>query len=252
MAGTKKYIKMLTALYKEIGFEVPLFNADWAIRMFMNAGKVENSMSAANFGKNPVKNFRRLARISRGMPQMCGEFWCGWFNAWGDRKWNSTNTAQQVADVKWMLDNDKSFNLYMFHGGTNFGFIAGANQNPFKPYTPFLTSYDYDAPLSEGGIPTDKYYQFRKLLTTGQPQGLLFPDPPAPLPVIEIPEIELSSSIELVKNMKYLTTVSKPMSMEKFDITNGLILYRTKLGKTGGGKLCIKGPARYGLCICRQ
>jgi hypothetical protein len=38
----------------------------------------------------------------------------------------------------------------MWHGGTNFGFTAGANTQGAAPfYASDVTSYDYDAPLSE-------------------------------------------------------------------------------------------------------
>lgn len=237
----RKYINMLTDLFKESGFNVPFYYSDWAIRPFMNAGSAGNKMSAANFGKNPERNFRRLGRIRKGVPQMCGEYWCGWFNAWGDNNWIASNTEQQVTEVKWMLENNKSFNLYMFHGGTNFGFMSGANDKICKPYSPFLTSYDYDAPLSEGGVPTEKYMQFRKLLSEYQPRGIELPDPPTPPQLIEIPGIELNSTSELIKNMNNLANVYMPLSMEKLGINNGFILYRTKLGHCHGGKLRIHG-----------
>ncbi len=54
------------------------------------------------------------------------------------------------------MDNKKSFNFYVIHGGTNFGFTAGANSGG-KGYEPDVTSYDYDAPINEQGRPTSKY-----------------------------------------------------------------------------------------------
>lgn len=53
-----------------------------------------------------------------------------------------------------------SVNIYMFYGGTNFGFTAGANGGE-KEFLPDITSYDYDAPLTEAGDPTAKYFAIR-------------------------------------------------------------------------------------------
>jgi len=50
----------------------------------------------------------------------------------------------------------------MFHGGTSFGFGAGSNLG--STFEPCPTSYDYDAPLSEAGDPTPKYYAMREVI----------------------------------------------------------------------------------------
>lgn len=50
-----------------------------------------------------------------------------------------------------MLDQNVNINFYMFFGGTNFGFTAGANDGGIGKYEPDLTSYDYDAPMDEAG-----------------------------------------------------------------------------------------------------
>jgi hypothetical protein len=50
---------------------------------------------------------------------------------------------------------NSSFNAYMFIGGTNFGFMAGnvgKIVNGSSLSTSFVTSYDYDAPLTESGF----------------------------------------------------------------------------------------------------
>lgn len=51
----------------------------------------------------------------------------------------------------------------MFHGGTSFGFGAGAEGNDDE-FAPNPTSYDYDAPLDESGDPTEKYHAFRNII----------------------------------------------------------------------------------------
>lgn len=56
------------------------------------------------------------------------------------------------------------FIRYMFEGGTNFGFWNGANGGGDK-FNPQPTSYDYNAPLSEAGDPTEKYYAIRDVIS---------------------------------------------------------------------------------------
>ena len=71
--------------------------------------------------------------------------------------------------------------MYMFFGGTNFGFMNGANsefEDPKNPvgyeYVADTTSYDYDAPLSELGHMTDKFYAARKIIAKATQN----PEPP--------------------------------------------------------------------------
>ena len=53
-------------------------------------------------------------------------------------------------------------------------FISGATWALF--YLPVITSYDYDAPLSESGDPNEKYYNTRDVVTK------YLPEPPGPVP----------------------------------------------------------------------
>uniref|UniRef100_A0A8C7VFP3 Beta-galactosidase n=1 Tax=Oncorhynchus mykiss TaxID=8022 RepID=A0A8C7VFP3_ONCMY len=90
-------------------------------------------------------------------PMMVMECWTGWFDAWGDLH----HVLAQEGRV--ILRRGMSINLYMFHGGTNFGFMSGALTNPI--YKALITSYDYDAPLSESGEYTPKYHLLRDLFS---------------------------------------------------------------------------------------
>ena len=92
---------------------------------------------------------------------MCTEYWCGWFDHWGEP--HHVRDAADAADTfAQLLDSGCSVNVYMFHGGTNFGFMNGANFQ--ERYEPTTTSYDYDAVLSESGDLTDKFFAFRRVI----------------------------------------------------------------------------------------
>ena len=91
---------------------------------------------------------------------MCSEFWSGWFDKWGVN--HETRPAEDmIKGIEEMLSKNISFSLYMTHGGTNWGHWAGANSPGFAPD---VTSYDYDAPISESGQTTPKYRELRKAL----------------------------------------------------------------------------------------
>uniref|UniRef100_A0A673W1B4 Beta-galactosidase-1-like protein 2 n=1 Tax=Salmo trutta TaxID=8032 RepID=A0A673W1B4_SALTR len=95
-------------------------------------------------------------------PMMVMEYWTGWFDAWGDLH-HVLAQEDMVSAVREILRRGMSINLYMFHGGTNFGFMSGALTNPI--YKALITSYDYDAPLSESGEYTPKYHLLRDLFS---------------------------------------------------------------------------------------
>ncbi|KAG9351742.1 hypothetical protein JZ751_022993 [Albula glossodonta] len=93
-------------------------------------------------------------------PKLVMEYWAGWFDAWGDLH-HVFAAEDMVAVVRKILKKGMSVNLYMFHGGTNFGFMSGALAKPL--YKALITSYDYDAPLTEAGDYTPKYHLLRDL-----------------------------------------------------------------------------------------
>ncbi|KAL4554058.1 hypothetical protein LXL04_039832 [Taraxacum kok-saghyz] len=66
-----------------------------------------------------------------------------------------------------ILSRNGSAVLYMAHGGTNFGFYNGANaQESESNYLADLTSYDYDAPISESGdVDGAKFKALRSVIT---------------------------------------------------------------------------------------
>ncbi len=173
---------------------------------------------------------------------MSGEYWDGWFDHWGERH-QTTDAAQQAQELDWILSQGYSINLYMFHGGTSFGFMNGANWDR-KNYEPDVTSYDYDSPVSESGALTKKYFAFRDVIAKHRP-GVMIPDPPAPLPVIEVPEFELTQSAALWSNLPTPISLERPRTMETFGQSYGYILYRTRVKEPLAGELQIRELRSY-------
>lgn len=225
--GTNKpYVSAVRDLVRESGFtDVPLFQCDWSSNFTNNA--LDDLVWTVNFGTgaNIDQQFKKLKELRPETPLMCSEFWSGWFDHWG-RKHETRPAKDMVQGIKDMLDRNISFSLYMAHGGTTFGHWGGAN-NP--AYSAMCSSYDYDAPISEAGWTTDKYFLLRDLLKTYVPSGEDLSEVPAALPVIEIPEFQFTQVAPLFSNLPPAKQSEDIQPMEQFDQGWGTILYRTTL-----------------------
>lgn len=246
-ANDKAYLRQLRQMLIGAGLAdgVLLFTSDGPQADMLAAGTLEGCVVTANFGSKAQENLAKLRAFRPNQPVMCGEFWCGWFDQWGKKRQGSADPAPAAADLKWMLENNASFNIYMFHGGTNFGFTAGANH--YEHYAPTVTGYDYWALLDEAGRPTAKYAAVRGLLAAaGQPVA----DPPADRPTVGIAadRFRLSESAPLLSNLPQPIIDSMPHSMEHYGQSlGGAILYRTTVAGLGGGKLTIVEPHDYAI-----
>ncbi|MFA6448590.1 MAG: beta-galactosidase family protein [bacterium] len=241
----KKYMTTLRDIYKEAGFDVLFSTADGPESYMLEAGAVDGAIPTVNFGAGAENAFKKLAEFRTGIPEMTGEYWVGWITHWGDPRWMDQSEERQKKELKWLLDTGKSFNLYMFHGGTNFGFTAGANDFGGK-YAADVTSYDYGAPLSESGEITPEYKWMRALLVKYQNNNESVPEPPAPLPAITIPDIKFTSVAPLFSNLPDGKEAYQPEPIEMFNQYSGYVLYRTKLIGRKSGKLTIHDLHDYG------
>lgn len=222
----KPYVSAIRDLVREAGFtDVPLFQCDWSSNFTNNA--LDDLLWTVNFGTgaNIDQQFKKLKELRPDTPLMCSEFWSGWFDHWG-RKHETRPAKDMVQGIKDMLDRNISFSLYMTHGGTTFGHWGGAN-NP--AYSAMCSSYDYDAPISEAGWTTEKYFLLRDLLKNYSPAGETLPEVPVAFPVIEIPEIRFTQVAPLFDNLPAAKNSVDIQPMEQFDQGWGTILYRTVL-----------------------
>ncbi len=229
----RDYLQSLKGFWDRAGIEVPLYTADGATPYMLEAGSIPGAAIGLDPGTTE-KDFAEAERLRRGVPVFCSELYPGWLTHWGET-WARVKTEDFLPDLRWLLDHGKSFSLYMFHGGTNFGFSAGANFG--DKYQPDVTSYDYDAPLDEAGRPRPKYFAIRDLLARHQPKGAVLPDLPAPLPSIAVPAVSFDESASVFDNLPPAIRSPQPGPMESYGQNAGFILYRTKLLGHRGGKL---------------
>ena len=157
----KDYLEYLAKSYKEKGIDVPLFTSDGTQAKNLIDGSIDGLLATLNFGSRVEENFKAFNSLYPDKPKMCMEMWNGWFDAWGDSKHHTTSAEDYAAVVDDMLKIG-SVNMYMFIGGTNFGFTSGANH--YEKFAPDVTSYDYDALLTEAGDVTPKYYAVRNVI----------------------------------------------------------------------------------------
>ncbi len=237
------YMEELEKLFREAGFNVPFFTSDGGYQYTLGSAGLKDALPVVNFGSNAKSNFNDLEKFRSNIPEMSGEYWVGWFTHWGDKEWGRSNRQKQKEEIKWMLETGKSINFYMFHGGTNFGFSAGANYD--RKYYPDITSYDYDAPLDEAGNPTKKYYELRNLIKEYLPGDTNLPEVPASIKRIDIPKIELTESADLSGALPEPKLSSQIHSMEYYGQNSGFILYRTKLTGPKSGKLILHNVHDY-------
>lgn len=221
----KGYVSQIRDIVRaNFGNETTLFQCDWASN-FTNNG-LDDLVWTMNFGTgaNVDQQFKKLKELRPDSPLMCSEFWSGWFDKWGAN--HETRPADKmIKGIDDMLSRGISFSLYMTHGGTNWGHWAGANSPGFAPD---VTSYDYDAPISESGQTTPKYWKLRETLAKymdGEKQAKV----PSLIKPITIPSFAFTEVAPLFLNLPKAKKDEDIRTMEEYNQGFGSILYRTTL-----------------------
>ncbi|MEV0802101.1 beta-galactosidase family protein [Kribbella sp. NPDC050281] len=160
------YLKAVAEIIRNAGITVPLVTVDQPVDAMLAAGGLDGVLRTASFGSRAGDRLATLRKHQPTGPLMCMEFWDGWFDYWGGPH-HTTGVADAAAELDALLAAGASVNIYMFHGGTNFGLTSGANDKGV--YRPTITSYDYDAPLDEAGSPTAKFHAFREVISRYAP-----------------------------------------------------------------------------------
>jgi beta-galactosidase len=239
----KKYLEALRKLWLQNGIDVPFYTADGPTAFMLEAGNIKGAAIGLDSGTGDG-DFAQAATYNPDVPSFSSETYPGWLTHWKE-KWARTDTADIKNELTYLLEHKRSFNLYVVHGGTNFGFNAGANAFSPTQYQPDITSYDYDAPINEQGQPTPKYFAIRNLISKYVNRKI--PDVPNAIPVIEIPAFKLGVMTTIWKNLPQPISSPQPKPMEDFKQKSGFILYRTKLIGHKSGKLMITEPHDYAM-----
>ncbi len=232
-----EYIRYLADFYRESGIDVPLFTSDGPSDFYFGGGTVEGVLATGNFGSDYESAFKYIKKKRPDQPLMCAEFWEGWFDSWYSP--HHRREPDDVAElVDGMLSVGGNVNLYMFCGGTNFGFYNGANM--YDVYTATTTSYDYDAALTECGDLTERYFKLRSVAERHFGK----------LPELTVKntdkkaygKIRLTEYVDLFESLDDIAIPlqsSYPYTFERMDLDFGFALYRTRVDYPINGELVI-------------
>ncbi|MDR6972689.1 beta-galactosidase [Leifsonia shinshuensis] len=221
----KGYLSTLADWMRAAGITVPLTTIDQPTDQMLADGSLPGLHKTASFGSNGRDRLARLRRHQPDGPLMCAEFWDGWFDHWGGRH-NTTDPEEAARQLDEILSTGASVNIYMFHGGTNFGLTNGANHKGY--YEPTTTSYDYDAPLSENGVRTQKYDAFRRVLSRYTEVPPLMRRDPAASPEFEVAFDTAARLLSVLAGDAGECFDTAP-TMDELGAYRGLVLYRTNV-----------------------
>ncbi|MDJ1469137.1 beta-galactosidase [Cytophagaceae bacterium DM2B3-1] len=245
MEQHRAYNQAIQQMLTSAGFTGPFFTSDGS--WLFEGGAISGILPTAN-GEGNIDNLKKAVdkyHDGKG-PYIVAEFYPGWLDHWAE-PFVRIGTDEIVKQTEKYLQNGVHFNFYMAHGGTNFGFTSGANYNEEHDIQPDITSYDYDAPVSESGWATPKYMALRELMK----KYVKYPIPaiPAQIPVITIPDIPLSRTVELADLKKDIKPVSNdsPLTFEALNQGYGYVLYSKRFTQPLSGTLHLNGLRDYAL-----
>lgn len=238
-SNDKVYLAALADAIRAAGFNAPLMTCDGGGQL--EAGHLKGTFTTVN-GVLGDEIKRRVDPFYPGGPYFVAEFYPAWFDVWGKHH-SRVDLKNPTAQLDWMVANDVSVSLYMFHGGTNFAYTNGANNS--NGYEPQPTSYDYDAPLGEWGNAYPKYWAFRAAIQKHRTDSL--PPVPANNPRIAIEQITLTESAPLSSVFRGTVVSDTTLTMEELGQDFGYVHYQTTIDK--GGKLVIRDLRDYAVVL---
>lgn len=227
----------------DAGFDVPMFTSDGS--WLFEGGSTPGALPTAN-GEGDIDNLKKVVNeYHNGVgPYMVAEFYPGWLEHWAE-PFPQVDAGRIARQTEAYINGDVSFNFYMVHGGTNFAFTSGANYDKKRDIQPDLTSYDYDAPISEAGWRTAKYDSIRTVMQRHSATKL--PEVPAANAVIEIPSIALNrvASVLSYAESQNATVSASPLAFEDLKQGYGYVLYSRHFNQPISGTLEIPGLRDY-------
>ncbi|XP_017680793.1 PREDICTED: beta-galactosidase-1-like protein isoform X1 [Lepidothrix coronata] len=226
------YLRHLLGSFRALlGSEVLLFTTDSTRAEELRCGTLQGLYATIDFGpgSNVTELFDAQRRVEPKGPLVNSEYYTGWLDYWGEAH-ASTSAAWVAQGLEDILQLGASVNMYMFHGGTNFAYWSGADYK--DQYKPVTTSYDYDAPLSEAGDPTEKLFAIRMVISKFQPLPV-GPMPPA-TPKYAYGWVALRKYADLLDVLDVLCPSGPiqsqfPLTFEAIKQAHGFVLYRTQL-----------------------
>lgn len=234
----KAYLEHLVAVTRDAGITVPLTTVDQPTDRMLEDGSLPGLHKTGSFGSRSVERLATLRAHQPAGPLMCSEFWDGWFDWWGGVH-HTTDAVAAASELDALLAAGASVNIYMFHGGTNFGLTNGANDK--GRYLPLVTSYDYDAPLDEAGDPTDKFFAFREVIAKYAPVPDELPTRGGGAPAFDIALTPLGRWTDAAASGP---VTDRPQTFDGLGHLSALVRYDIELPVDGAGGVLAVDDAR--------
>jgi len=244
-----EYLRWLKDFWTKRGF-TPIYMSDGAGDHFLR-GMIYPDKDVC-IGLDPGQNdgaWRVANKYNPGVPVFSSETYPGWLRRWGEGNWTPTNLS---GSIKWYMETGRSFSVFPVHGGTNFGFTAGANNDPRTggDYHTDLTSYDYGSPINEQGNPTKEYHQYREIIGNALKGKEKLPPIPKPIPSVEIRDFTPRFFANLRDNTETFPfrnggKFKDAPYFEVFGQNQGLAFYRTRVPAGAAGTLDFDGIHDY-------
>ena len=239
----KRYSAAIRQTLIDAGFDIPMFTSDGS--WLFEGGAIEGALPTAN-GEDNVENLKKVVDAYHGGkgPYMVAEFYPGWLDHWNE-PFVRVPAEHTIRQTQKYLDNGVNFNFYMVHGGTNFGFWAGANYNNETNIQPDITSYDYDAPISEAGWATERYMGSRELMKKYVKYDV--PEVPERIPVVKLPELYFDKTVDVLPLLEQQkpVTADEPLHFEDLGQGFGYVLYRRHFNQPISGVMRVPGIADF-------
>ncbi|KAN0023890.1 hypothetical protein ACTFIV_008280 [Dictyostelium citrinum] len=262
----KSYLEtLLTLLQKYLGqgdgngSGVLFHSTDGPSAQMLFGSKLEGVYQTVDFGPMPMEQIQDNFKIqqtfaSKPTPLMNSEYYTGWITHWGDSSAARTDASVVAQGLDDILSLNASVNMYMFFGGSNPGFMNGANSN--SPTTDFeitIQSYDYDSPLTESGDTTEKYFAIKnvieKYINNNNKQtsnSNTLPPVPSNSTKVAYGTIQITQATSLFNNLGNLVNQKQqqlqtggPIPMEQLQQSTGFVLYETTMNIAQSNQLSI-------------
>ncbi|XP_076241131.1 beta-galactosidase [Calliopsis andreniformis] len=226
-------VRLRDIMREKIGTKALLYTTDGNNANMLRCGSVPGAYATIDFGSNTnvTKSFEIMRMFQPQGPFVNSEYYPGWLTHWQE-PFQRVKTDYVTKTLDEMLSLGASVNIYMFYGGTNFGYTAGANGDG-NTYSPQITSYDYDAPLTEAGDLTPKYFAIKDIISKYLPIPNITIPTESPKgdygPVLLVPILKLLSNLAREVLSPVSAKASQPLTFEALGVPHWLVLYETDL-----------------------
>lgn len=240
----KAYLRAMADMLKA-NFDGFLYTNDGGGKSYLDGGSLHGILAETD--GDPKMGFaardQYVTDATMLGPQLDGEYYVTWIDDWSSNSpYQYTSgrpdaTKRVLDDLDWILAGNNSFSIYMFHGGTNWGFENGGIwvDNRLNAVT---TSYDYGAPLDESGRATEIYRQIRDIISKHVPAGTI-PDVPHVPDLTTIDGFALEPAVALfdTRSDKPAVQAGSPVTMEKLGQAFGFVLYEHRVSAAASGAI---------------